>query len=386
MRDISPQPPDCNAALVLADGPVFWGSGFGIAGTAVGEVCFNTAMTGYQEILTDPSYAAQIITFTFPHIGNVGVNPEDIETATPFARGLVLHNRITSPANWRATKSLDRWVEENRLIGVAGVDTRRLTRLIRDHGPPNGVIAYDPHRPLDIPELRAQAAAWPGLEGMDLAKEVTCRQTYEWDETLWLREQGYGRQAAPRHHVVAIDYGAKRNILRMLATHGCRVTVVPATASAEDVLCHRPDGIFLSNGPGDPAATGEYAVPVLRQLIASGKPIFGICLGHQLMALALGGRTAKMARGHRGANHPVKDILTGKVEITSQNHGFVVDPDSLPSSVAPTHLSLFDNSNEGLRLSGKPVFSVQHHPEASPGPQDSHYLFERFVALMDGRE
>ena len=382
MRDPSPQPPDCNAALVLADGTVFWGSGVGAAGSAVGEVCFNTATTGYQEILTDPSYAAQIITFTFPHIGNVGTNPEDIETATPAARGLVIRAPITTPANWRATQPLDRWLEAHRLTGVCGVDTRRLTRLIRDRGPPSGVVAYDPRRPLDIPSLREEAAAWPGLEGMDLAREVTCRQTYEWDETVWEREHGYGRQREPRHHVVAIDYGAKRNILRMLAGHGCRVTVVPATASAEDVLRHRPDGIFLSNGPGDPAATGVYAVPVLRELVATGKPIFGICLGHQLMALALGGRTVKMDRGHRGANHPVKDLATGKVEITSQNHGFVVEPGSLPSGVEPTHLSLFDKSNEGLRLSDRPVFTVQHHPEASPGPQDSHYLFERFVDLM----
>ncbi|MGC2524282.1 MAG: glutamine-hydrolyzing carbamoyl-phosphate synthase small subunit [Stellaceae bacterium] len=382
MRDPSPQPPDCNAALVLADGTVFWGSGVGAAGSAVGEVCFNTATTGYQEILTDPSYAAQIITFTFPHIGNVGANPEDIETATPAARGLVVRSPITAPANWRATQPLGRWLEAHRLTGVCGVDTRRLTRLIRDRGPPNGVIAYDPRRPLDIPTLREEAAAWPGLEGMDLAWEVTCRQTYEWDETVWERDGGYGRQREPRHHVVAIDYGAKRNILRMLAGHGCRVTVVPATASAEDVLRHCPDGIFLSNGPGDPAATGVYAVPVLRELVATGKPIFGICLGHQLMALALGGRTAKMDRGHRGANHPVKDLATGKVEITSQNHGFVVEPGSLPSGVEPTHLSLFDGSNEGLRLTDRPVFTVQHHPEASPGPQDSHYLFERFVALM----
>jgi carbamoyl-phosphate synthase small subunit len=383
MRDPSPQPPDCNAALVLADGTVFWGSGLGAHGKAIGEVCFNTAMTGYQEILTDPSYAAQIITFTFPHIGNVGTNPEDIETTTPAARGLVIHSRVTMPANWRASTPLDRWVEAHGLVGVSGIDTRRLTRRIRDRGPPNGVIAYDPRRPLDVPALTDEAAAWPGLEGMDLANEVTCRQTYEWDETAWRRETGYGRQRAPRHHVVAIDYGAKRNILRMLAAHGCRVTVVPATATAADVLRHRPDGIFLSNGPGDPAATGVYAVPVLRELIATGKPIFGICLGHQLMALALGGRTAKMARGHRGANHPVKDLATGKVEITSQNHGFVVDPHSLPEWVSPTHLSLFDKTNEGLSIKDKPVFSVQHHPEASPGPQDSHYLFERFVALME---
>jgi carbamoyl-phosphate synthase small subunit len=383
MREPLPQPPDCNAALVLADGTVFWGRGFGASGAAVGEVCFNTAMTGYQEILTDPSYAAQIITFTFPHIGNVGTNPEDVETATPAARGLIVHSRVTAPANWRATGPLEGWAEHHGLIGLSGVDTRRLTRLVRERGPPNGVIAYDPQRLLDVAALRDKAAAWPGLEGMDLAKAVTCTQIYEWDQAAWSRDIGYGRQTAPCRHVIAIDYGAKRNILRLLAAHGCRVTVVPATASAEDVLRHRPDGIFLSNGPGDPAATGEYAVPVLRELIATGIPIFGICLGHQLLALALGGRTRKMERGHRGANHPVKDLVTGKVEITSQNHGFVVDPESLPRGVEPTHLSLFDGSNEGLSVIGWPVFSVQYHPEASPGPQDSHYLFQRFIALME---
>jgi carbamoyl-phosphate synthase small subunit len=382
MRDPTPRPPDCNAALVLADGTVWWGRGAGARGTVVGEICFNTSTTGYQEILTDPSYAGQIITFTFPHIGNVGTNPEDIETTMPAARGLVLRAQITAPANYRATQSLDNWLGSHGLIGLSGVDTRRLTRRIRDLGPPNGALGYEPEGRLDIAALRTQARDWPGLEGMDLAKQVSCRQTYEWTETVWDRERGYGLQRRPRHHVVAIDYGAKRNILRMLAGHGCRVTVVPATASSEDVLRHRPDGIFLSNGPGDPAATGIYAVPVLRDLIASGKPIFGICLGHQLLALALGGTTRKMSRGHRGANHPVKDLLTGKVEITSQNHGFVVDAESLPPGVEPTHLSLFDNTNEGFRVVGKPVFSVQYHPEASPGPQDSHHLFERFVALM----
>jgi carbamoyl-phosphate synthase small subunit len=383
MREPTPRPPDCNAALVLADGTVFWGRGVGANGTAVGEVCFNTAITGYQEVLTDPSYAGQIITFTFPHIGNVGANREDVETTTPATRGLVLRTPITAPANYRAIQSLDTWLKHNGLIGISGVDTRRLTRRIRDLGPPNGAIAHQPEGRLDIAELEAQALNWPGLEGMDLAKEVTCRQTYEWTETVWDREHRYRLQRNPRYHVVAVDYGAKRNILRMLAARGCRVTVVPATASAENVLHHRPDGIFLSNGPGDPAATGVYAVPVLRELIGSDTPIFGICLGHQLLALALGGTTRKMPRGHRGANHPVKDLLTGKVEITSQNHGFVVDPASLPRGVEPTHISLFDNSNEGLRVIGKPVFSVQYHPEASPGPQDGHHLFERFVALMD---
>ncbi len=382
----SPRPPDCNAALVLADGTVFWGRGIGAAGSAVGEVCFNTAITGYQEILTDPSYAGQIITFTFPHIGNVGANPEDIETTIPAARGLVIRTALTEPANYRAEQSLDTWLKSHGIVGLGGVDTRRLTRRIRDRGAPNGVIAYQPDRGLDIAAMREEALAWPGLEGMDLAREVTCRQSYEWRQTVWQRESGYGRQEAPRFHVVAVDYGAKRNILRMLATYGCRVTVVPATASTDDILRHQPDGIFLSNGPGDPAATGEYAVPVLRELIASGTPIFGICLGHQLLALALGGRTRKMARGHRGANHPVQDTATGKVEITSQNHGFVVDPQSLPEGVEPTHISLFDRTNEGLSVEGLPAFSVQHHPEASPGPQDSHYLFERFVGLMAERK
>ncbi|HYG90816.1 MAG TPA: glutamine-hydrolyzing carbamoyl-phosphate synthase small subunit [Azospirillum sp.] len=383
--------PDSNSpelhtgVLVLADGTVFRGRGIGAVGDSVGEVCFNTSMTGYQEILTDPSYAGQIITFTFPHVGNVGANPEDIETVTPAARGLILRADITEPSNWRATRHLDDWLKSFGLIGLAGIDTRRLTRRIRDLGAPNGVVAHDPKGVFDLDALRAKAAAWPGLEGMDLAKDVSCRQTYSWNEAAWTLGKGYATQENPRFHVVAMDFGAKRNILRCLADAGCKVTVVPATATVEDVMRHKPDGVFLSNGPGDPAATGEYAVPTIQKLIETGVPMFGICLGHQMLSLALGGRTAKMERGHRGANHPVKDLATGRVEITSQNHGFVVLPESLPADVEVTHVSLFDNTNEGIRVKGKPVFSVQYHPEASPGPQDSHYLFHRFVDLMDGK-
>jgi carbamoyl-phosphate synthase small subunit len=380
------RPHDATACLVLADGTVFWGRGIGATGASVGEVCFNTSMTGYQEILTDPSYAGQIITFTFPHIGNVGANPEDIETVTPAARGLVLRADITEPSNWRATRHLDDWLKSYDLVGIAGIDTRRLTRRIRDGGAPNGVVAHSPDGRFDLVELHARATGWPGLEGMDLAKDVSCRQTYEWDETLWTLGRGYGRLESTRHHVVAIDFGAKRNILRCLANTGARVTVVPATATVEDVMRHSPDGIFLSNGPGDPAATGTYAVPTVRGLMETGVPMFGICLGHQIMALALGARTEKMGRGHRGANHPVKDLATGTVEITSQNHGFVVVPESLPGNVEVTHLSLFDGTNEGLKVKDKPVFSVQYHPEASPGPQDSHYLFDRFLSLIEARK
>jgi len=384
-QGLFPGPETATAALVLADGSAFVGCGLGATGRAVGEVCFNTAITGYQEILSDPSYAGQIITFTFPHIGNIGANPEDIETVTPAARGLVLRADITEPSNWRAVQGLDAWLKSHNLIAIAGIDTRALTCRIRDLGAPEGSIEHDPEAParggLDLVALRAKASDWPGLEGMDLAKEVTCTQSYAWDETRWSLGSGYGRQEAPRFHVVAVDFGAKRNILRCLAALGCRVTVVPATATAEDILRHRPDGVFLSNGPGDPAATGEYAVPTVKALLAEPDlPIFGICLGHQILALALGARTQKMHLGHRGANHPVKDLATGRVEITSQNHGFVVDPESLPPEVEASHVSLFDGSNEGIALKGRPVFSVQYHPEASPGPHDSHYLFERFLA------
>jgi carbamoyl-phosphate synthase small subunit len=375
-------PAGATAALVLGDGTVMWGQGVGATGSGVGEVCFNTAMTGDQEIMTDPSYAGQIITFTFPHIGNIGANPEDIEGQISAARGVVLRADISEPSNWRAAQHLDAWLKARNLVGIAGIDTRALTRRIRDAGAPIGCLAHDPGGNLDIAGLRSQAAAWPGLEGMDLAADVTCRQTYAWEETRWVLGEGYGKLQDPAYHVVAIDYGAKRNILRCLASLGCRVTVVPANAGAEDILDRQPDGIFLSNGPGDPAATGEYAVPIVQNLLASGIPPFGICLGHQILARALGARTTKMHLGHHGANHPVKDLATGRVEITSQNHGFAVEPKSLPASVEVSHVSLFDGSNEGLRVKDRPVFSVQYHPEASPGPRDSHYLFERFVDMI----
>jgi len=381
---VSARPAWATGALVLADGSVFWGRGAGAVGARVGEVCFNTSMTGYQEILTDPSYAGEIVTFTFPHIGNVGANAEDVETVTPAARGCVLRADITGPSNWRAAQSLDRWLKSMDLVALTGVDTRRLTRCIRDVGAPHAVVVHAPDGAIDVAALSAEADAWPGLDGMDLAKEVSCRQSYKWTETRWALGAGYGEQTAPRHHVVAIDYGAKRNILRCLADAGCRVTVVPATATADDVLGHRPDGVFLSNGPGDPAATGVYAVKTIQGVLDAGVPTFGICLGHQMLALALGAKTTKMHMGHRGANHPVKDLTTGKVEITSQNHGFVVVEDSLPAHVRVTHRSLFDGTVEGVALDGQPVFSVQYHPEASPGPQDSHYLFERFVAMIEG--
>ncbi len=378
----SQKPERANAVLVLGDGSVFWGRGVGAEGAALGEVCFNTSITGYQEILTDPSYAGQIITFTFPHIGNVGANAEDIEAGRTAARGLILREDITAPSNWRAAEPLDAWLVKNNLVGICGLDTRALTHRIRDGGAPSGIVAFRKDGDLDLEALKEKAGAWPGLEGMDLVPEVTCSQRHDWNESRWSLGTGYGRQDAPRFNVVAMDYGAKRNILRCLASAGCKVTVMPATAGFDDVMALKPDGVFLSNGPGDPAATGKYAVPVIQKLVATGMPVFGICLGHQLLGLALGGKTRKLPRGHRGANHPVKDLATGKVEITSQNHGFCVIPETLPEEAEVTHVSLFDGSNEGLRLKNRPVFSVQYHPEASPGPQDSQGLFERFAGLM----
>ena len=377
------------ALLVLADGTVIEGRGLGATGSAVAEVCFNTALTGYQEILTDPSYAGQIVTFTFPHIGNIGANGEDIEDLNPAARagavGAIFKADVSNPSSYRSHEHLDRWLKRRGIVAMAGIDTRALTALIREKGMPNAVIAHAPDGEFDLDDLKQRAAAWSGLMGLDLAKEVTSGQSSVWPETRWVWNEGYGEQADPTMHVVAVDYGVKRNILRLLSGLGAKVTVVPAKTSADDILAMQPDGVFLSNGPGDPAATGEYAVPEIRKLVDSGKPLFGICLGHQMLALALGGRTMKMHQGHHGANHPVKDHTTGKVEIVSMNHGFAVDAKSLPESVEETHVSLFDGSNCGIALKDRPVFSVQHHPEASPGPQDSHYLFRRFVNLIRER-
>ncbi|KZY48069.1 carbamoyl phosphate synthase small subunit [Roseovarius sp. HI0049] len=371
------------ACLVLADGSVFYGKGFGATGQVTAELCFNTAMTGYQEIMTDPSYAGQVVTFTFPHVGNVGVNPDDDETADPVAEGMVVKWDPTEPSNWRSAEGLSDWLARRGRVAIGGVDTRRLTRAIRQQGAPHVALAHDPEGNFDVSALISHARGFAGLEGMDLAKRVSCAQSYRWDEMRWAWPEGYTRQKEARHKVVAVDYGAKRNILRCLASAGCEVTVMPATSTAEDVLAQNPDGVFLSNGPGDPAATGEYAVPMIQGVMDKGLPIFGICLGHQMLALAVGGKTVKMNHGHHGANHPVQDLETGKVEITSMNHGFAVDSQTLPKGVTQTHVSLFDGSNCGIRLDGRPVFSVQHHPEASPGPQDSFYLFERFAASMD---
>jgi carbamoyl-phosphate synthase small subunit len=373
------------ACLALADGTIFYGKGFGATGEAQAELCFNTAMTGYQEIMTDPSYAGQVVTFTFPHIGNTGVTPEDDEAQEPVAAGMVVKWDPTEPSNWRATADLQDWLTSRGRIGIGGIDTRRLTRAIRQQGAPHVALAHDPEGNFDIGALVARARAFKGLVGLDLAREVTCAQSYRWNEKRWAWPEGYAPQTEPRHKVVAIDYGAKRNILRCLASAGCDVTVLPATATADEVLALNPDGVFLSNGPGDPAATGVYAVPMIKGVLAADLPVFGICLGHQMLALALGATTIKMNHGHHGANHPVKDLETGKVEITSMNHGFTVDSQTLPEGVIETHVSLFDGSNCGIRMSDRPVFSVQYHPEASPGPQDSYYLFERFARAMDAR-
>ncbi len=426
MADTKPivMPEGATGVLVLASGDVIWGRGFGAEGSAVGEVCFHTAMTGYQEVLTDPSFAGQMICFTFPHIGNVGANPDDVEADDPHALGIIVREDVTQPSNFRAVENLDGWMKRHARIGLSGVDTRALTRRIRVGGAPNGVIAHSASGDFDVPALLEMARGWPGLEGMDLAKAVSTETHYGWDGGVWRLGFGYGESSSPlpqaggaggglalspteapegereptpqsppasgrggkKPHVVAIDYGSKRNIFRNLADAGSKVSVVPATATFEQVMALEPDGIFLSNGPGDPAATGEYAVPVIRQLLETGKPLFGICLGHQLLALAVGATTTKMFQGHRGANHPVKRLSDGAVEITSMNHGFSVERDSLPANVRETHVSLFDGSNAGLELTDRNAFSVQYHPEASPGPQDSLYLFERFVGSLGGTD
>jgi carbamoyl-phosphate synthase small subunit len=379
------QAPDgATGVLVFADGRVAWGQGFGAEGEAVGELCFNTAMTGYQEVMTDPSYAKQVVAFTFPHIGNVGANAEDVEAADPHALGCIVREAVTGPSSFRAETDLPTWMRDNGRIGIAGLDTRALTRLVRREGPPTIVIAHRADGKFDLDALRTMAEDWPGLEGMDLAKEVSRDQLEAWSDGKWELGAGYriGGDDPKRPHVVAIDYGAKRNIFRNLVEAGAKVTILPAGASFDEAMSHGPDGFFLSNGPGDPAATGDYAIPVIRQMLESEKPLFGICLGHQLLALAVGGKTAKMFQGHRGANHPVKRLEDGRVEITSMNHGFAVEREGLPNNVRETHVSLFDGSNCGIELTDRPAFSVQYHPEASPGPQDSFYLFEKFVGMM----
>jgi carbamoyl-phosphate synthase small subunit len=415
----APQPEGATGVVVFADGRTAWGEGFGAEGEAVGELCFNTAMTGYQEVMTDPSYAKQVITFTFPHIGNVGANDEDVEAGEAHALGCLVREVVTEPSNYRASQGFAEWMAKWGRIGIAGVDTRALTRLVRTEGPPNIAIAHRADGRFDLDALQRTAAEWPGLEGMDLAKEVSRLQVERWTGGKWNWGQGYevpdpspfrggeeprsgdgaGESNEPRPrsaslsrpspegegkrpHVVAVDYGSKSNIFRLLVEAGARVTVVPASATFDEIMGHEPDGFFLSNGPGDPAATGDYAVPVIREMLETGKPLFGICLGHQMLALAVGGMTSKMFQGHRGANHPVKRLADGRVEITSMNHGFAVEREGLPENVRETHVSLFDGSNCGIELTDRPAFSVQYHPEASPGPQDSFYLFEKFVGAM----
>jgi carbamoyl-phosphate synthase small subunit len=377
-------PEGATGVVVFADGRVIWGQGFGADGEAVGELCFNTAMTGYQEVMTDPSYARQVIAFTFPHIGNVGANDEDVEAGEAHALGCLVRELVTEPSSWRANRGFADWMAKSGRIGIAGVDTRALTKLVREEGPPTIAIAHRADGQFDLDALRKLAAGWPGLEGMDLARDVSRLQVERWTGGKWAWGQGYelGGDDQSHPHVVAVDYGSKRNIFRNLSEAGARVTVVPATATFEEIMAHEPDGFFLSNGPGDPAATGEYAVPVISKMLETNKPLFGICLGHQMLALAVGGKTSKMFQGHRGANHPVKRLADGRVEITSMNHGFAVEREGLPDNVRETHVSLFDGSNCGLELTDRPAFSVQYHPEASPGPMDSFYLFEKFVGMM----
>ena len=375
LRKINP-----TGILVLEDGSFFKGYGFGFEGIATGEVCFNTSITGYQEIITDPSYAGQIINFTFPHIGNVGTNKEDNESEKIWARGLIFNTDITTPSNYRSIKHLDSWLKKNKIVGITGIDTRKLTNYIRDNGAPKGTLQFSKRKKYNLENLKKLNDKWSGLLGLDLASQVSCKKPYKWNSLkTWNKEQGYKKNKKKGYKIVAIDYGIKKNILRCLSDLHCKVKIVPAKTTAKKILSENPDGIFLSNGPGDPAATGKYAVPIIKELIKSKLPIFGICLGHQLLALALGAKTSKMHLGHRGANHPVKNLITKKVEITSQNHGFKVNNDSLPKNVKISHISLFDKSVEGIEIKNKPIFSVQYHPEANPGPQDSKYLFEKFI-------
>ena len=374
---------DSTAILVLQNGKFFKGIGLGYQGTATGEVCFNTSITGYQEIISDPSYAEQIINFTFPHVGNVGTNKEDHESDKIWTKGVIINSEITSPSNYRSLKHLDEWLKKNKIVGITGIDTRNLTNLIRDKGAPKGTISFSKKSKFNINNLLRQTQKWSGLKNLDLAKVVSTKKNYNWkDLKTWKKSKGFEKNTKKFFHVVAIDYGVKKNILRYFSDFNCKVTVVPCKTSAEDILKLKPHGIFLSNGPGDPAATGKYAIPIIQKLIKKNLPIFGICLGHQILALALGAKTKKMSLGHRGANHPVKNLIKGNVEITSQNHGFEVIKNSLARNIQITHQSLFDNSIEGIRLKNKPVYSVQYHPESNPGPQDSVYLFEQFVESM----
>ena len=368
------------AILVLDNKSVFKGIGLGFQGEATGEVCFNTSITGYQEIISDPSYAGQIINFTFPHIGNVGANNEDIESDIVWTRGVIFNSEITGPSNYRSLKNLDEWLKKNKIVGITGIDTRNLTSYIRDKGAPKGTICNNKKGNFNIKKLINNAIKWPGLSGLDLAKDVSTKKIYKWSGyKTWVKGKGFQKSSKKLYKIVAIDYGIKKNILRYFSNYDCEVCVVPCRLTAEQIINQKPDGIFLSNGPGDPAATGKYAIKTIRKLIKKKLPIFGICLGHQILALALSARTKKMKLGHRGANHPVKNLLNNKVEITSQNHGFEVTKESLPKNVQLTHKSLFDNSVEGIKLKNKPVFSVQYHPESNPGPQDSHYLFGEFI-------
>ena len=374
---------DSTAILVLQDGKFFKGMGLGYHGTATGEVCFNTSITGYQEIISDPSYAEQIINFTFPHVGNVGTNKEDHESDKIWTKGVIINTEITNPSNYRSLRHLDQWLKKNKIVGITGVDTRYLTTIIRDKGAPKGTISFEKKEKLNIKKLLKITQKWSGLKNLDLAEKVTTKKNYIWgDLKTWRKEDGFLKNKKKIFHVVAIDYGLKKNILRYFSNFNCKVTIVSCKTSALDIIKQKPDGIFLSNGPGDPAATGKYAIPIIKELIKKGLPVFGICLGHQLLALTLGAKTEKMKLGHRGANHPVKNLLLGNVEITSQNHGFEVIKRNLPKSVEVTHKSLFDNSIEGIKLKNKPVFSVQYHPESNPGPQDSVYLFEQFIMSM----